>query len=132
MVYTNYFQPIIKVAESRLCFFLFSFLFLFYFPFIFHFSIFKTLGLGLEVICHTITSVISNSEITTLIMGLKRRKQKVLEQSDICYDLKLKVSSNKITLVLSNTRELNRVPSTKQSTLYTIIHGLCSLLYTLP
>jgi len=30
-----------------------------------------------------------------------------------CYDLKLKVSSNKTTLVLSNTRELNRVPSTK-------------------
>jgi len=30
-----------------------------------------------------------------------------------CYDLKLKVLSNKITLVLSNTRELDRVPSTK-------------------
>ena len=30
-----------------------------------------------------------------------------------CYDLKLKVSSNKTTLVLSNTRELDRVPSTK-------------------
>ena len=31
----------------------------------------------------------------------------------VCYDLKLKVLSNKTTLVLSNTRELNRVPSTK-------------------
>ena len=30
-----------------------------------------------------------------------------------CYDLKLKVLSNKTTLVLSNTRELNRVPNTK-------------------
>ena len=30
-----------------------------------------------------------------------------------CYDLKLKVLSNKTTLVLSNTRELDRVPSTK-------------------
>ena len=30
-----------------------------------------------------------------------------------CYDLKLKVLSNKTTLILSNTRELNRVPSTK-------------------
>jgi len=30
-----------------------------------------------------------------------------------CYDLKLKGLSNKTTLVLSNTRELNRVPSTK-------------------
>ena len=30
-----------------------------------------------------------------------------------CYDLKLKGLSNKTTLILSNTRELNRVPSTK-------------------
>ena len=30
-----------------------------------------------------------------------------------CYDLKLKGISNKTTLVLSNTRELNRVPSTE-------------------
>ena len=30
-----------------------------------------------------------------------------------CYNLKLKVSSNKTTLVLSNTRELDRVPSIK-------------------
>ena len=42
-----------------------------------------------------------------------------------CYDLKLKVSSNKTTLVLSNTRELNKVPNIKSSTLYTITHGLC-------
>jgi len=31
----------------------------------------------------------------------------------VCYDLKPKELSNKTTLVLSNTRELNRVPSTK-------------------
>ena len=31
----------------------------------------------------------------------------------LCYDLKLKGLSSKTTLVLSNIRELNRVPSTK-------------------
>ena len=31
----------------------------------------------------------------------------------VCYGLKLKVLSNKTTLVLSNTRELDRVPKTK-------------------
>jgi len=30
-----------------------------------------------------------------------------------CYDSKLKVLSNETTLVLSNTRELDKVPSTK-------------------
>ena len=30
-----------------------------------------------------------------------------------CYDLKLNGLSNRTTLVLSNTRELDRVPSTK-------------------
>ena len=43
----------------------------------------------------------------------------------LCYDLKLKELSNKTTLVLSNIRELDRVPSTKQSTLYTTTHGPC-------
>jgi len=33
--------------------------------------------------------------------------------STMCYDLKLKELSDKTTLVLSNTRELDRVPSTK-------------------
>ena len=32
---------------------------------------------------------------------------------DNCYELKLKSLSNRTTLVLSNTRELNRVSSTK-------------------
>ena len=31
----------------------------------------------------------------------------------LCYDSKLKVLSNETTLVLSNTRELDRVPNTK-------------------
>jgi len=31
----------------------------------------------------------------------------------VCYDLKLQRLSNKTTLVLSNTRELDRVPSTE-------------------
>ena len=51
--------------------------------------------------------------------------QKQLLYRSCCYDLKLKVLSNRTTLVLSNTRELNRVPNTKQSTLYTITHGPC-------
>ena len=42
-----------------------------------------------------------------------------------CYDSKLKVLSDETTLVLSNTRELDRVPSTKYSTLYTNPHGPC-------
>ena len=31
----------------------------------------------------------------------------------VCYDSKLKGLSNELTLVLSDTRELNRVPNTK-------------------
>ena len=38
-------------------------------------------------------------------------KENILE--DLCYDLKLKGLSNRTTLVLSNTRELDRVLSTK-------------------
>ena len=39
----------------------------FYFLLIyFHFSIFRTLGLGLEVIDHTVTSVISDGMVTTI------------------------------------------------------------------
>ena len=50
------------------------FLFFFHFHFIFYFSIFRTLGLWLEVIGHIVTSVTSDGVITTLITGLKRRK----------------------------------------------------------
>ena len=48
----------VKIAESRLNFFLLFFSF-------FSFSIFKTLGLGLEVIGHTVTSVTSNGVVLT-------------------------------------------------------------------
>jgi len=54
--------------------FLFSFLFLFFILIILHFPILRTLGLGLEVIGHTATLVTSDGIVTTLIMGLKRRK----------------------------------------------------------
>ena len=37
----------------------------------------------------------------------------------------LKVLSKELTLVLSDTRELDRVPNTKQSILYTTTHGPC-------
>ena len=54
-------------------FILFPF-FIFHFHFhliILHFYIFRTLGLGLEVISHTITS---DGVVTTLIMGHERKK----------------------------------------------------------
>ena len=74
------FVRIIKVDLVSL-YFLSHFYFLFDLFFIF--SIFRTMGLGLEVICHTVTLVTSDSIVTTLIMKLKKRKQKVLEQNDI-------------------------------------------------
>jgi len=58
----------VKIVKSGLSFLLFSF------QFIFIFSIFRTLGLGLEVIGHAVTSVTSDGVITTLIIRLKRRK----------------------------------------------------------
>ena len=65
--------------------------------------------------------------------GLSRKlDQKVGIEKDNCYDLKSLEWDKRITLVLSNTRELDRVPSTKQSILYTTTYGLCSLLCTLP
>ena len=42
-----------------------------------------------------------------------------------CYELKPLEQNQRTTLVLSNTRELDKVPSTEQSTLYTSTHGLC-------
>ena len=41
---------------------------------ILYFSIFRTLGLELEVIGHTVTSVTSDSGVTTLITRLKRKE----------------------------------------------------------
>ena len=64
----------VKIKEYKLSFFFIFFLILFSFQVIFHFSIFRTLGLGLEVIGHTVTSVTSDVMVTILIMELKRRK----------------------------------------------------------
>ena len=50
------------------------FLFFHLFLIILHFSIFRTLGLELEVIGHTVISVTSDGMVTTLITGLERRK----------------------------------------------------------
>jgi len=53
--------------------------------------------------------------VQKIISGQDKPKLKIhmTTKSPSCYDLKLKVLSNKITLVLSNTRELDRVPNTK-------------------
>ena len=54
------------------------------------------------------------------------KRKRLSESIDYqCYESKLKGLSNETTLVLSNTRELDRVPSTKYSTLYTNPHGPC-------
>ena len=57
--------------------FLFHVLFLFlFYIFILHFLIiiFRTLGIGLGVIGHTVTSVTSDGVVTILITELERRK----------------------------------------------------------
>jgi len=64
----------VKIKDYGLSFLLFYFLILFSFDLFFHLFIFRTLGLGLEVISHTVTSVTSDGRVTTLIMELKRRK----------------------------------------------------------
>jgi len=63
-----------EYRKVNLISFYFYFLFLFLFWLIFHSSILRTLGLGLEVISHTVISVTSDGVVTTLIMGLRRRK----------------------------------------------------------
>jgi len=55
----------------------FYFLFHFYFLliyFLLFFYFYRTLGLGLKVISHAVTSVTSDGVIPTLIIGLKRKK----------------------------------------------------------
>ena len=47
------------------------------------------------------------------------------EQGALVIDQSFKGLSNDTTLVLSDTRELDRVLSTEQSTLYTNSHGPC-------
>ena len=70
-----------KMKQQNLFYFIFSFFI--FFSIILYFSIFRTLGLGLKVIGHTVTSVTSDSGVTTLITEVERKEQKVLEQSDV-------------------------------------------------
>jgi len=55
-----------------------SFISLSYFYFLFDLffivSIFRTQGIGVELISRTVTSVTSDNGVTTLITGLKRRE----------------------------------------------------------
>ena len=53
------------------------------------------------------------NQVTTFISHIYSHNKPVIKTIHHCYDLKLKGLSNKTTLVLSNTRELNRVPSTE-------------------
>ena len=69
-----YYLVLVKIEECGSTLSFSSLSFSFYFSFTFHFSTFRTLGLGLEVISHTVTSVTSDGMVTTLIMGLKRRR----------------------------------------------------------
>ena len=54
----------VKIAESGLSFSLFSYSYFHFFLIYFHFSIFRTLGLGLEEIGHAVTSVTSDGVVT--------------------------------------------------------------------
>ena len=83
----------VKIKRSELSFSLFSLLFLFSVPI--YFFIFLFLGLRVRV-----NHVIHEKSI-----------EDTKGMTSYCYDLKLKGLSNKTTLVLSNTRELDRVPS---------------------
>jgi len=62
--------PHVKFTNSRLSFSLFYFSFSFHFIFLF----LEQLGLGLEVIGYTVTSVQSDRVVTTLVMRLERTK----------------------------------------------------------
>ena len=66
----------VKTVKSRLSFFYFSFdLFLCF--------LFIALGLGLEVISHTITSVTSDDVVTTLITELEKREVEGSRKSNV-------------------------------------------------
>ena len=67
-------QGIVRKQNNGLQFILFYFFIFISFSIILHFSILKTLGLGVEVIGHTVTSVTFDSVVTTLITGLERKK----------------------------------------------------------
>jgi len=60
--------------QSSIYFILFYFFIFIFISIILYLSIFRTLRLGLEVIGHTVTSVIFDGVVTTLITGLERKK----------------------------------------------------------
>ena len=70
---------------------------------------------------HGGSAEVYDAELTGLVMGLSESISFAYKHPEVhhiqlyanCYDLKLKGLSNKTTLVLSNTRELDRVPSTE-------------------
>jgi len=64
----------VRKQNNELQFVLLYFIFYFFILIILHFSIFRTMGLGLEVIGHTVTSVTSDGMVTTLITGLERKE----------------------------------------------------------
>jgi len=63
-----------RLQKIDLVFSYFLILIFHFFLIYFYFSILRTLGLVLEVIGHTVTSVTSDGVITILITRLKRRK----------------------------------------------------------
>jgi len=63
-----------RSQKVNLVFFNFLSHFYFFFDLFFIVSIFRTLGLGLKVIGHTVTSVTSDGVVTTLITELKKRE----------------------------------------------------------
>jgi len=64
----------VRKQNNGLQLILFSFFIFILFSIILHLSIFRTLGLGLEVIGYTVTSVTFDGVVTTLITGLKKKK----------------------------------------------------------
>jgi len=65
---------LVRKQNNGLQFILFYFFIFISFSIILYLSIFRTLGLGLEVIGHTVTSVTFDGVVTTLIMGLEKKK----------------------------------------------------------
>ena len=60
-----------------------------------------------------LSDLINTKEVTSFIDDIIIETEKKEGHSQVCYELMLKSLSNRTTLVLSNTRELDRVPNTK-------------------
>ena len=67
-------HTVVKIKDCGLSFSLFSFFILFFLIYFFIFSIFRNLGLGIEVIGHTVTSVTFDGMVTASVIRLKIRK----------------------------------------------------------